>query len=183
MHLAPGLTDLIELAARSSVLDQSVDEGASLCGDDMSVSGMNSLPGSAVKPRAVRRPVSATKPRAGPAPAPAARLSTSRTARASRPSYAESDDLDSDLEEDSESEESDSSESENESDAEEAGNTAEDVRNATMSPTKQFVLNSTGKTKKVVAKKSSAVKKISFADDGEVAPAKSRRAFAKKAAD
>lgn len=148
----------------------------------MSVSGMNSLPGSAVKPRAVRRPASATNARAAPAPVPAARLSTSRTARASRPSYAESDDLDSDLEEESESEVSESSESES-SDAEEPENTAEDVRNATMSPTKQFVLNSTGKTKKVVAKKSSAVKKISFADDGDAAPVKGRRAAAKKTAD
>lgn len=179
VHLAPGLTDLIELAARSSVLDQSVDESGSQCGDDLSVNGLNSLPGSAVKPRAARRPPSinpgsATKTRV----APAARASASRTARASRPSYAESDDLDSDLEEDSESDDSDSSESE----SEEEDTTAEAVRDATMSPTKQFVLTSTGKTKKVTTKgRSGVAKKISFADGSDSVPAKGRKDTGKKA--
>lgn len=167
MHLAPGLTDLIELAARSSVLDQSVDEGASFCADDAS------LPGSAMK----RAPRSATKARPPSVASATTITATSKTraprarsARARRPSYAE-DDLESDLEEESESESSAaSSESENDDHSETEGLIGEDVRNTAMSPTKQFVLSSTGKTKKVTPskkKKSAAVKKISFQDDEE----------------
>ena len=164
VHLAPGLTDLIELAARSSVLDQSVDEGASFCADDAS------QPGSAMK----RAPRSATKARPPSIPSASitaaankVRAPRARSTRARRPSYAEEDeDMESDVEQESESESSVAS-SESDNDIGEV-DTAEDVRNATMSPTKHFVRLSTGKTKKTTPskkKKSTAVKKISFQDD------------------
>lgn len=169
MHLAPGLTDLIELAARSSVLDMSMDENASLCcGDDLSVGGMNSLPGSAVK-RAPRKAASGTPGSASRSRVPVvprgARVSSARSARVSRPSYAENDQDSSDLdEEDSEPEvESESSGSDSDGDAE-ANNAWTGAADGPLSPTKQFVTKTKGKAR---ASKSSAIKKISFEESAD----------------
>jgi hypothetical protein len=183
--LAPGLTDLIELAARSSVLDQSMDEGASFFADEGSVNGMSSLPGSAVKPRhAPRNPLSAVKAPA-PTKAPAARptrVSSARKPRA-RPSYAERD-SESEEEEDLEEEDADADsaadqQSDSDGDAaseeESSGNVA-DINQA-MSPTKNFILTSKGKAgggrassaraSKAAAGKKIAVQLVKDDDDEE----------------
>lgn len=182
VNLAAGLTDLIEIAARSSVLDMSMDEGASFCADDASQGGLGSLPGSAVKPRraAPRKSASATK-------APASRPASARTSNvrpsARRPSYVEHD-SESDEEPVSDVEEEasvDESGSESEPDDEACGTGEENVEegkgdvSSTMSPTKQFLMTAkggvrgkTGRTAKAAAGKKIAMQldsALSAADD------------------
>lgn len=181
VNLAAGLTDLIEIAARSSVLDMSMDEGASFCADDASQSGLDSLPGSAVKPKrstAPRRPPSAAK-----AAAPSTRRTSARTSSAStttvrtsarRPSYVEHD-SESDEEPVSDVEE-EPSESEEDS-AEDFGGVEDnveegrqDLRQGTMSPTKQFILTTAGTTRGRATRttKAAAGKKIAMQLDAEL---------------
>ena len=187
-----------------------MDEGAaSLCHDDLSVlGGMDSVPGSAVKPKRVsRQPLSATKrPTAAAAAGSTSttsrtRLSTRGSAAKSRPSYAEKEESES---EDSDSSESDSSSSSSEDeddsaaesdlerasvDEEETGDNhtaeMESVRNGTMSPTKNFILTTNGKSSKVrtttgssrTARASSKKLDADFAlSGGEKANSKSRSA-------
>lgn len=186
MNLAAGLTDLIEIAARSSVLDMSMDEGASFCADDASQSGYGSLPGSVVKPkRAPRKPASATKA-APPLPpaAPAARRPTSaRTSNVRqstrRPSYVEHD-SESDEEPVSDVEEENSDESDEEgSDEGDFEPTEENIEEGkagvhqTMSPTKQFILTTTGKVsgRPTRAAKGAAGKKIAMQLDAQLSAA------------
>lgn len=154
--LVPGLADLIELTARSSTLDMSMDEGASFYVDDASVGGgTQSMPGSAVKPKRVARtPLSALKsaPRTAPATT-APRASSRQSVRSTRArmSYAEQASASEDSsEEDEDAEDPSASESEaasegEASDAEVQTPAAEEVRNAAMSPTKKFIGRARGR--------------------------------------
>jgi hypothetical protein len=150
-HLAPGLADLVELAARSSVLDMSVDEGASFCADDESQGGLGSLPSSAVKPkRAARTPLSSMKAVPKAVLSTPSRAASGRASRA-RLSYAEKDSDSDDVVEEEDADEGEDlsdSQSGSSSEGDEADEEEANPRSQVMSPTKHFVGKARGRSGK-----------------------------------
>jgi len=142
-ELAPGLADLIELCARSSVLDQSMDGGCT------------TAPNSAIKPPVGRRSSSSSSQQA------------KSRGRSSRKSAVSDDDDEEEEEEEEEEGSSDSDDEEGEGDEEEEEDDNNEAAeegdiNALVSPTKNFVLSATGRTSLSRSSKAAAAKRISF---------------------
>jgi hypothetical protein len=167
VHLATGLTDLIELAARSSVLDMSMDGdgNSTVCGSENGDGLFGSRPCSAVKaPRRGARSsaasVTSSDGGAGKARRPSRAAATAAASRLSAASASapaaddEEEELSGVLSGDEEDDEEEDGEEEEEEDR-----GVSLVDNTTMTPTKQFILT----VRSPVADKSKRVaKKISF---------------------
>jgi hypothetical protein len=169
VHLATGLTDLIELAARSSVLDMSMDGdgNSTVCGSENGDGLFGSRPCSAVKaPRRGARSSAASVTSSGGAGKARRPSRAAATAAASRLSAASASASAADDEEEEEEELSgvlsgDEEDDEEDDDEEEEDSGVSLVDNTTMTPTKQFILTVRSPVAdKVKAKR--VAKKISF---------------------
>jgi hypothetical protein len=165
--LAAGLADLVELSARTGVLDQSMASVASDMDDmddiDMGMGGMgmNSAPGSAVKPLQPR--ASAGTPSRASARRTSARPASYKESEGeSESEKSESDDSEEEGAEEEEEEEEVEGEEEGEEEQTE-GDAAAAAMDAVSSPTKHFVLK-TGRSSGSKGSKGKG-KKITFQDE------------------